>query len=183
MNLMYKIQIIIFSILMLSVGSLYAGNQGVSAYYGIGLGGSLIKDTVPSMDVAPTGGIVAGIEEDGWAIEYGLFKSTETGTDDPAIDYTLSGVQTSLSYRTVERGSVYYKIRYGSSDVDLEVSNSVTTELSGNIWGLAMGFRMARDERLEIEYGVFVPSDDTVNNTHMLMFNYLFGGPSSGGRR
>ena len=93
MNLMHKIQIAIFSILMMGASSLYAGNQGVSGYFGLGLGASLIKDTLPSVDPAPTGGIVAGIEEDGWAVEYGAFKSTETGTDDPRLDYKISGSQ------------------------------------------------------------------------------------------
>ena len=59
---------------------------------------------------------------------------------------------------------------------------TLTVVTSGKIWGLAVGMRMARDERLEIEYGVYIPDEDTLNNTHMLMFNYLFGG-ASGGRR
>lgn len=184
MDLMYKIQITIFSILMMGASSLYAGNQGVSAYYGIGLGAMLTKDMAPDMDVAPTGNIVIGIEEDGWAVEYAAFKTTETGTDDPALDYTISGNQTSLSYRTVESGSHYYKIRYGNSEVDVEFKDNVLSpiESSGQVWGLALGMRLARDERLEIEYGVYVPDEDTLNNTHILMFNYLFGGPSSGRR-
>lgn len=180
MNLMHKIQIIIFSILMMGASSLYAGNQGVSGYVGLGLGASSVTDS--DLDVAPTGGFVVGIEEDGWAVEYGAFKSTETGTDDSTIDYTISGSQTSLSYRTVEHGSLYYKIRYGSSDVDIELSDNSLAETSGKIWGLAIGMRMAQDERLEIEYGVYVPDEDNLNNTHMLMFTYLFGGPTSSRR-
>lgn len=180
---MHKIQIAIFSILMMGVSTLYAGNQGVSGYFGLGLGASMIKDTVPSVDTAPTGAIVIGIEEDGWGVEYWVFKTTETGTDDPALDYKVSGNQTSLAYRTVESGGLYYKVRYGSSDVDVDFSDNTTLVTSGKIWGLAVGMRLARDERLEIEYGVYIPDEDTLNNTHMLMFNYLFGGPSGGGRR
>ncbi len=182
MDLMYKIQITIFSILMMATSSLYAGNQGVSAYYGIGLGGASVTDS--TLDVAPTGNIFIGIEEDGWAVEYAAFKSTEAGSDDPAVDYTISGNQTSLSYRTVEGGGLYYKMRYGNSEVDVEFKDDVLPliESSGQVWGLAVGMRLARDERLEIEYGVYVPDEDTLNNTHLLMFNYLFGGPSSGRR-
>jgi len=181
-NLMRKIQITIFSILMLGASSLYAGNQGVSGYFGLGLGGGAIDDS--TLDPAFMGSIVAGIEEDGWAVEYAAFTSTETGSDDPAVDYTLSGSQLSLAYRTIENDGLYYKFRYGNSDVDLEFKNSVLpdVESSGNIWGLAIGFRMARDERLEIEYGVYVPDEDAFNNTQMLMFSYLWGGPNSGRR-
>ncbi|MCW8957188.1 MAG: hypothetical protein OQL09_09920, partial [Gammaproteobacteria bacterium] len=123
-------------------------------------------------------------EEDGWAVEYGVFQSTETGSDDPTIDYTFSGSHTSLSYRTIESGGLYYKIRYGNSDVEVEYGNNILPliESSGKVWGLAMGMRLARDERLEIEYGVYMPSEDSFNNTHMLMFNYLFGGPTSNRR-
>ncbi|MFW2374407.1 MAG: hypothetical protein ACN4GM_14875 [Gammaproteobacteria bacterium] len=166
----------------MSTSSLYAGNQGVSGYFGFGLGGSSTDDS--GLDVAATGSIVAGIEEDGWAVEYGAFISAETGSDDPAVDYTLSGSQLSLSYRTVESGGHYYKVRYGTSDVDVEYKNDVLSpiESSGNIWGLAIGFRMGRAERLEIEYGIYLPDEATFNNTHMLMFSYLWGGPSSGRR-
>lgn len=182
MNLLNKIQIVIFTVLMASSAALFAGNQGVSAFYGIGLGGASVTDS--TLDVAPTGGIVIGIEEDGWAVEYAAFKSIETGSDDPAVDYTISGNQTSLSYRTVDNGGLYYKLRYGNSDVDVEFAGNVLAkvESSGKVWGVALGMRLARDERLEIEYGVFMPDEDTFNNTHMLMINYLFGGPTSGRR-
>lgn len=180
MNLMHKIQITIFTVLMMAASTLHAGNQGVSAYFGLGLGGSQVTDT--DLDIAPTLGFLAGIEEDGWAVEYGVFQSSDTGIDGVTEEFSISGTQTSLSYRTVESGSLYYKVRYGSSDMDVEFTTDPTVTTSGKIWGLALGMRLARDERLEIEYGVYIPSDDTLNNTHMLMFNYLFGGPGSGRR-
>ncbi|MCW8957284.1 MAG: hypothetical protein OQL09_10410, partial [Gammaproteobacteria bacterium] len=66
---MHKIQITIFTVLMMGASTLYAGNQGVSAYFGLGLGAVSVTDS--TLDIAPTAGFVAGVEEDGWAVEYG----------------------------------------------------------------------------------------------------------------
>lgn len=179
MSLKNKFQPVIFSILMVVSSLAFAGKEGVSMYYGLGLGAASVTDS--GLDPAAAAELILGIEEDGWAVEYTVFRSAETGTDISTIDYTVSGTQTVLAYRTVESGGMYYKIKYGNADADIDFSDTTATVVTdGNVYGLGMGMRMGRDERLELEYNLY--SSDDMNDVHMLVLRYMFGGSTGNGK-
>ncbi|HEY9051308.1 MAG TPA: outer membrane beta-barrel protein [Gammaproteobacteria bacterium] len=154
-----------------------AANEGVSFYYGGGLGFAKIQDS--GFDEGLIANASVGFEEKGWAIEYSAFTSTDiTNTVDFSFQTTLSGSITSLSYRTVEKKGKYYKIKYGQMDMDFRYSdNSPKDKTDGNMYGVAMGWRIKKDERLELEFDAY-DSNDFSNKTYMLSMNYLFGGSS-----
>ena len=180
MKLKQTSQFALFMLLITASAVSFAGQQGVSFFYGFGVGASYIDSSSPALefDAAAGGEFIAGFEEDGWAIEYIGFKTIESGTSTTNLDYQLSGSSTSLSYRTVESGGNYYKFKYGNADIDVDWSTAVTTNsVSGNVYGLAMGFRLEQEKRMEVEYSLFsADSASGFADTHMLTLRYLFGG-------
>lgn len=178
MKLKQTSQFILFTLLM-SVSALsLAGRQGVSFFYGIGVGAAYIDES-SAYDVTAAGEFLLGFEEDGWAFEYVGFQTLEAGTSVANLDYKLKGGATSLAYRTVESGGTYYKIKYGNLDSDVSWSNgSPSNSLDGNVYSLGMGFRLEKEKRMEIEYSFFSAdsSSDINSDTHMLTLHYLFGG-------
>lgn len=165
--------------LVMSASS-YAGRQGVSAYYGVGLG--LISPDYKTSatvngpdDATMQGAIVAGVEEDGWALEAVAFSGLEAGTNS-SVDYTMSGLDIGLAYRTIEKNSKYYKLKFSKSDVDIDFTQGLSTaETEGNTYSIGMGFRMDRQERMEINYNLFKP-DEGSDTAHMINVSYLWGG-------
>ncbi|MCW8853296.1 MAG: hypothetical protein OQK76_08870 [Gammaproteobacteria bacterium] len=177
MKLKQTIQIVLSMLLVAASTTSFAGRQGINFLYGIGGGGIYADSSNPAIDydVAPSGNIFIGFEEDGWAIEYASFKSIESGTSVAGLDYSVSGTQTSLAYRTVESGRTYFKIKYGNADLDYSYSNNLEALTDGKIYGVGMGWRLKRDERLELDYG-FYSGSQGADDVHMLMVNYMFGG-------
>ncbi|MDH5472134.1 MAG: hypothetical protein OEY61_04700 [Gammaproteobacteria bacterium] len=173
-------QLILFALLISASAVSFAGRQGVSFFYGIGLGAAYIDESAPALefDAAASGEFTVGLEEDGWAVEYSGYQTIETGTSLSTLDYKLKGSSASLSYRTVESGGNYYKIKYGNADTDVSWSNgATTTKVNGNVYGLAMGFRLEKEKRMEIEYDFFsADSASGFADTHMVTLRYLFGG-------
>lgn len=173
-------QFALFMLLISASAVSLAGRQGVSFFYGVGVGAAYIDQSAPALEFDAAGGgeFIIGFEEDGWAVEYSGFKTIETGTSITNLDYQLTGSSTSLSYRTVESGGNYYKFKYGSTDIDVDWSTALTTDtVNGNVYGFAMGFRLEKEKRMEIEYNLF--SSDSASgfaDTHMLTLRYLFGG-------
>lgn len=173
--------LILFSLftVLLSANS-HAGRQGVNGYYGLGLG----VFTTKYVDPAATGAVILGVEEDGWALEAVALASVETGTDDPETDYSIRGVDIGLGYRTIEKNNRYYLMKFSKTDIDFKdketdsvtsITTSTTTETSGNSYTIGMGFRMARDARMEINY-TFHSNDDLSDPAHLLSVSYLWGG-------
>jgi len=164
-------------VVFLSANS-HAGREGVNAYYGLGAGAASIKN----VDPAPTGQIVIGIEEDGWALEAIGFSSTEVGSDDPETDISISGTDIGLAYRTIEKNERYYKFKFSKIDLDLEaketiasVTTTTTTATTGNAYTIGMGFRTSRENRVEVDY-TFHNNDDISDSVHFLTLKYLWGG-------
>jgi hypothetical protein len=172
-------------------GPVHAGKEGVSFFYGAGIGAMNIDEDAASdykPDVAPTGALFLGIEEDGWAFEYLGLQTTETGTNDNETDYKVSGSVVSLSYRTVEKNGSYYKIGFGKADTDVDlIENNVTTtgNTDGNVYILGWGMRMKQGDRIELDYSYYDPGPIKVTDAieltlaskvHMLSLRYMFGG-------
>jgi Outer membrane protein beta-barrel domain len=156
----------------------HAGREGVNAYYGLGFGAASMKN----VDPAPTGQIVLGIEEDGWALEAIGYASTEVGTDNPETDISISGTDIGLAYRSIEKNDRYYKLKFSKTDLDLEdketiasVTTTTTTATSGKSYTIGMGFRTSRENRVEVDYTLH-NSDDLSDNVHLLSLKYLWGG-------
>ena len=193
MNTKFRI-LLAMGLAIVSVQS-HAGRQGIHLLYGIGLSAAApqVKTSIPSHDIAPVGEITAGIEEDGWAAEYSAMRSLDTGTDTANMDYNLSIRLASLSYRTVERNSRYYKYKYGLMSQNFDYISTNSTPLtgdsrvntSGNLYSFAVGFRMGQTERMEVEYGYYARKKENssttpyLGGTHMLTVRYLFGGVPS----
>ncbi len=150
----------------------HAGRQGVSFYYGLGLGA-----TVPAnSDIAATGKIMIGIEEDGWAIEALAFSSIETGTDVPNLDYSVNGTQLGLAYRTIERNKSWFKFKVGSTKMAFDTStNPNDIDTSGTSLTIGWGLRMDLDARMEIDY-TYYDSTDLGDAVHMITGLYFWGG-------
>jgi len=110
------------SLLILASASSQAGRQGIDFYYGLGLGAAQPAD----VDVSAIGEIILGIEEDGWAIEGIAYSGLEAGTDVTNFDYSLSGTEIGLAYRTIEKNNRYYKIKYSRAEMDFETTNTAT---------------------------------------------------------
>ncbi len=158
-----------------------AGRQGINAYYGFGFGALSITDH----DVAGTGNLMFGLEEDGWAIEAVGLASVEAGTDlIGAPDYSIRGVDVGLAYRSIEKNNSYYIFKYSKTDVDATyklASFSTTYETSGNSITLGMGFRVSRENRLEVSYS-YHNNDDYNDPIHLINATYLWGGAPYTGR-
>lgn len=178
MKLKHSLLITASTLLVLMSASSHAGRTGVNSFYGLGLGAAVLPDA----DAAPTGEVIIGIEEDGWALEGIAFASTEVGTDVSTVDTSISGKEIGLGYRSIEKNHRYYKFKVSKTDLDIETkttsgtttfSNTTTTE--GNSYTVGMGFRMDRDARLEVDY-VYHNNDDLTDPVHFLMFRYLWGG-------
>ncbi len=178
MNFKHKLNVSIFTLLMVSTSVAMAG-KGVDFLYGIG--GAAFFSEDKTMDAAAAAEFMFGFEEDGFAFEVALANTMESGTAVSTRDYKASIQQTTLSYRTIEKNKMYYKVKFGSMKVDLDYSDTTATlATDGNVFGLGIGRRMAKDTRMELDYMFYSSSD--IDNTHMLVFRYLFGGtpPDSG---
>lgn len=171
----------ITTIFMLAISAnSQAGRQGVNVYYGLGAGALAIKD----YDIAPTGHIMLGLEEDGWGFEGFLFGSLDAGTDITDVDFSTRGTDVGLAYRSVEKGNHYYLIKYSKTNVDVTYSGggfSGTFETSGNSISLGMGFRVSRENRIEATYS-FHDNDDFNDPIHIINFTYMWGGAPYMGR-
>lgn len=170
------------SLLILASASSQAGRQGIDFYYGLGLGAAQPAD----VDVSATGEIILGIEEDGWAIEGIAYSGLDSGTDVTNFDYSLSGTELGLAYRTIEKHNRYYKIKFSQADMDFETINTVTNasstaNTSGNSYTVGMGFRMDREERLELDY-TYHNNDNFSDPVHFINLRYLWGGSPYQGR-
>ena len=158
-------------LMMVSVES-QAGRQGISFYYGLGLG--IVAPT--DLDIAPTGDVMFGIEEDGWALEFIGYGSIEAGTNNTAVDYSVSGSHIGLAYRTIESNGQWYKFKVSGTDMDFDFSNTtVEAETTGNSYTIGWGMRMKREARLEIDYSYY-KSDDLNDPVHMATIRYFWGG-------
>ncbi len=170
-------------LVMLSANS-HAGRQGVNAYYGLGAG---VLST-SGFDVSATGTITFGLEEDGWAVEAVGIRSMEAGTDDPQTDYSIQGVDIGLGYRTIEKNHRYYIFKYSKTDVDItlketiaNVTTSDTLASNGKSYSFGMGFRMSRENKLEVSY-TYHSNEDIDDPIHFVNVSYLWGGaPYQGG--
>ena len=176
MNLKRKIKVSIFTLLMASTSVAMAG-KGIDFLYGVGGGVFYSEDktNITELDAAAAAEFIIGFEEDGFAFEMAVANTLEAGTAVSTRDYKASIQNTTLAYRTIEKNKKYYKIKFGSMKVDLDFSDATSTlTADGNVFGVGMGMRMARDERMELEYMFYSSSD--IDNTHMLVLRYLFGG-------
>lgn len=163
-----------------------AGKQGVSSYYGAGLGLANTKGA----DTTPSGHLMFGFEEDGWFFEGVAFSTVDAGTDIPTLDYTVSGTDIGLGYRSIEKNGTYYLIKYSSTSVDFKLKetrvlgdaedDSGKLDESGNTYTLGVGFRAGRDERMEVRYS-FNNIDNLSDPIHLLSFSYLWGGAMAQG--
>jgi len=170
------------SLLLLASASSQAGRQGIDFYYGLGLGAAQPAD----VDVSATAEIILGIEEDGWAIEGIAYNGMEAGTDITNLDYSLSGTELGLAYRSIEKNNRYYKIKFSRADMDFETINTVTdasttAKTSGKSYTIGMGFRMDREARLEVDY-TYHNNDDLSDPVHFVNLRYLWGGSPYQGR-
>jgi len=152
----------------------HAGREGVNAYYGLGLAATSITD----VDPAPTGQIIIGVEEDGWALEAIGYGSTEVGTDASSVDVSVSGTDIGLAFRTIEKNERYYKFKYSMTDLDIDTittGGTTTNATTGNSYTFGMGFRTSRENRVELDYS-YHKSDDLSDAVHFISLKYLWGG-------
>jgi hypothetical protein len=184
MNLKQTIRTLLFTTLI-SGFSVANASEGVSFYYGAGIGGLKLNEDSGAVgtDIAYGGELFIGFEERGWAFEVARMATTDTGTDDPDLDFGVSADILSLSYRTVERSGMYYKIKYAQTSVDLEAidttpSGSTTkTTIDDKAYGVGVGMRVNREDRVELEYNYVKLGENTgVDSAHMLNLRYIFGG-------
>lgn len=155
-----------------------AGRQGISFYYGLGLGVVAPADS----DIGGTGDIMFGIEEDGWALEAIGYGSIEAGTDNTAIDYSISGTHVGLAYRTIEKNGIWYKFKASSTDMNFDLSNTpIDLETSGTSYSIGWGMRVNREARAEIDY-TYYDSDSFSDAVHMATFRYFWGGSDYQGK-
>lgn len=167
--------ILSMSAMLLSANS-YAGRQGINYYYGVGLGAAAPADS----DVTATGNLMIGLEEDGWSLEIIGFGSIESGTDITTLDYSISGTDIGLAYRSIEKNGRYYKIKFSNTDLDIDFKNTVlntttTVETSGNSYTFGMAWRTSRENRVELDY-TYHNNDDLSDPVHMVTLSYLWGG-------
>jgi len=186
MSFKNRIQILLATTALLTFSHAWGGNEGVFLYYGAGLGAMAIdeKSGFIGYDPAGIGSILVGIEEDGWALEYTGFQTTEAGTDLSAFDYKVSGSVVSLGYRTLEKGNMYYLFSYGKGKADFDLIDTATDAkatgtMDGKVITLGIGLRLQSKDRMEMNYSLYDPSSaDTsfISKVHMLNFRYLFDG-------
>ncbi|RDH81476.1 MAG: hypothetical protein DIZ80_15460 [endosymbiont of Galathealinum brachiosum] len=172
MKFKQNLLLIITTFFMLMSVESQAGRQGISFYYGLGLGAVAPTD----FDVSATGDLMFGIEEDGWALELIGYGSVEAGSNNSAVDYSVSGNHIGLAYRTIEKDGQWYKFKVSGTDMDFDLSNTTTdTVTSGNSYTFGWGMRMNREARLEIDYSYY-KSDDLADAVHMATVRYFWGG-------
>lgn len=184
MNFKQTIQALLFTSLIAGLPAVHAA-EGVSFYYGAGVGGLKLKEEtgVIGMDVGYGGEIFIGFEERGWAFEIARMGTLDTGTDNPDVDYKIASDIMSLSYRTVERNGMYYKFKYAKSDADFSVMDTTPLGATAKVtaddtaYGVGIGMRINREDRVELEYNLIKLSDTTIiDSAHMLNLRYIFGG-------
>ena len=169
MKLKYSL-LIIFSLLLQFSANSYAGRQGISFYYGLGMGGEQSKD----LDVTALGEAVFGIEEDGWLLEATGFASTEAGTSDPDANYSIQGYHFGIGYRTIERNDSYFKFLISRTKMDFNFTDDpIDEKTDGTSYSLGMGWRVDRGQRLEAIYTYY---DEDFAPVHMITVRYLWGG-------
>jgi len=178
MKLKQNSLLIITTFLVFMSANSQAGRQGISFYYGLGLGVVAPSES----DIGGTGDIMFGIEEDGWALELVGYGSIEAGTDNPAVDYSVSGNQIGLAYRTIEENGSWYKFKVSGTDMDFDLSSATTdSATSGTSYTIGWGMRMNREARLEIDYSYY-DSDDLTDPVHMATLRYFWGGSDYQGK-
>jgi len=175
--------ILSISAMLLSANS-YAGRQGINFFYGVGLSAVAPDEigvpSILSIEADPTAAasIMLGFEEDGWSLEATGFTSLEQGSNISLVDYSISGTDIGLAYRSIEKHGRYYKIKYAQSDVDIDFNvsgSTLTAETSGKSYTLGLGLRTSRENRIEVDY-TFHDSDDLSDAVHMISIHYLWGG-------
>ncbi len=182
MKLKQSLLLIITTFLILMSANSQAGRQGISFYYGLGMGivaPGDVSASVTGLDPTINGNIILGFEEDGWALEATAFNALETGTDVSSVDYSSSGSSIGLAYRTIEKKGSYYKIKVSSSKMNFDLSNnSATINSSGMSYAFGLGWRMDRDARLELDYNFYKSSDTTTlkDSVHTITARYFWGG-------
>jgi len=162
----------------------HAGREGVNAYYGLGLGAAAPQSIdilgYFDLDFDPTANmeIILGIEEDGWALEAIASRSIDAGTNLSVLDYNLQTLDLGIGYRTIEKNNRYYKFKYSKTDVDIQLDASGTTataETEGNSLSFGMGFRMDREERMEVDI-TYHDNDATKEPIYFVNLRYIWGG-------
>jgi len=184
MNFKNKIKLSVFTLLMLST-SVATAAKGVDFLYGVGIAAFATQDdtNLTETDATAAGEILLGFEEAGFAFEFALAKSMNSGTSVADRDYQATVQNTSLVYRTIERNESYYKFKFGKMEADWDFSDSAgTANTDGNVFGVGMGIRSSKDTRIELEYMLYSSKD--VDNTHMVVLRYVFDGtpPDTGFR-
>jgi len=180
MKLKHNLLLIASALFLLASANSHAGRQGVGFYYGVGGGATYPQSK--ALDVAATGEIMVGFEEDGWNFEIIGFSTMNGGTSTNNVDYSVRGNQFAFGYRTIERNNMYYKLGVGMSNMDFDfTSTSPTLLTSGTSYNLGIGWRMDREERMEVAYSYY-SSDDLIDPVHMLTLRYLWGGNPYKGR-
>ena len=183
MKLKQSSLLIISAALILMSANSYAGRQGISFYYGLGLDAILPQDpTGAGIDFDPTAGgeAILGIEEDGWSLEGIAYTSIEAGTDISNLDYSVDGTHLGLAYRTIEKRNFYYKYKISGTKMDFDLKNtttnaSATAKTSGSSYTFGVGWRVDRAERLELDYSYY-NSSDIDDAVHLITLKYLWGG-------
>lgn len=172
MKLKTHLLLIITSFALLLSANSHAGRQGINFYYGLGIGATAPANN----DVAATGEVMFGIEEDGWALEVISFSSVETGTDVNTVDYSVSGSHIGLTYRTIEQNNSWYKFKVSGTNMDFDDSDLVNdVETSGLSYTIGWGLRMSRNARFEVDYS-FYNSSDLQDPVHNITARYFWGG-------
>jgi len=174
MKLKHSLLLTASTLLIFLSANSHAGREGVNTYYGIGLAATSITD----VDPAPTGQIIIGVEEDGWALEAIGYASTEVATEVSSVDVSISGTDIGLAFRTIEKNERYYKFKYSMTDLDIDsiTTGATTTNITnGKSYTVGMGFRTSRVNRMEVDY-TFHNSDDLSDAVHFISLKYLWGG-------
>lgn len=175
MKLKYFLLLAASSLFIFSSANSQAGTEGSNAYYGLGIG--VLSQT--DIDPVATGGVVLGIEEDGWAFEGIAFRSPYTAMDTTTTDVAFSGHDIGLAFRTTEKNERYYKIKYSRASLDIDfkaAGGSITTgSTQGSSATVGIGFRMDKEARLEMDY-TYHQNDDFSDPIHYLTLIYIWGG-------
>ena len=174
MKLKHSLLLTASTLLIFLSANSHAGREGVNAYYGLGLAATSITD----VDPAPTGQIIIGVEEDGWALEAIGYASTEVATEVSSVDASISGTEIGLAFRTIEKNERYYKFKYSMTDLDIDsitTGSTTTNTTTGKSYTIGMGFRTSRVNRVEVDY-TFHNSDDLSDAVHFISLKYLWGG-------